>query len=69
MSRSGPAGDTRAYVWPRSWRKLESALRSYCVPLRVITITGSSDHDRPEQMITITGMRSFEVHVGAQRTF
>jgi len=22
----------------------------------VITITGSSDHDRPEQMITITGM-------------
>src|ERR1700758_3437623 len=24
MSRSGPAGDTRSYIWPRSWRKLES---------------------------------------------
>src|ERR1700751_638721 len=24
MSRSGPGGDTRAYIWPRSWRKLES---------------------------------------------
>jgi hypothetical protein len=24
MSRSGPGGDTRAYIWPRSWRKLET---------------------------------------------
>jgi hypothetical protein len=28
------------------------------VPLSVITMSGSSDHDRPEQMITLTGMRS-----------
>jgi hypothetical protein len=27
-------------------------------PLSVITITGSGDHDGPEQMITITGMRT-----------
>jgi hypothetical protein len=24
MSRLGPGGDTRAYIWPRSWRKLET---------------------------------------------
>jgi hypothetical protein len=24
MSRSGPGGDTRAYIWPRSWRTLET---------------------------------------------
>jgi len=24
MSRSGPGGDTRAYIWPRPWRKLET---------------------------------------------
>src|SRR5262252_6972346 len=24
MSRSGPGGDTRAYIWPQSWRKLET---------------------------------------------
>jgi hypothetical protein len=24
MSRSGPGGDTRLYIWPRSWRKLET---------------------------------------------
>ena len=27
-------------------------------PLSVITITGSGDHDGPEQMITIPGMRT-----------
>jgi hypothetical protein len=30
-------------------------------PLSVITITGSSDHDRPELMITFAGIR---IHVG-----
>jgi hypothetical protein len=24
MSRSAPGGDTRAYIWPRSWRRLET---------------------------------------------
>ena len=24
MSRLGPGCDTRAYIWPRSWRKLET---------------------------------------------
>jgi len=27
-------------------------------PLSVITITGSSDHDRPELMITFAGIRT-----------
>src|SRR6516165_12568481 len=33
MSRSGLGGDTRAYIWPRSWRKpetLTSPIRPGC---------------------------------------
>jgi hypothetical protein len=58
LTRPGNSGDntpSQTYSAPgrRSGRTLPT--------LSVITITGSGDHDRPEQMITITGIRSRRV--------
>jgi hypothetical protein len=42
-----------------------SAMRSLSMVKRMIMITGTGDHDRPEWLIIITGIRSIRTAVEA----
>jgi hypothetical protein len=46
MCRLGPGGDTRAYIWRRSWRKFET---------RIVKILVSRREPICSSMITVAG--------------